>query len=58
MNCLTPQQLGEELAMLSNWQLERQGRAITRVFVLSDFMQAYAFMTHIAFAAEKHNLLS
>jgi 4a-hydroxytetrahydrobiopterin dehydratase len=44
-----------ELGALPHWTLNVQGDAITREFVLGDFMQAFAFMTQIAIAAEKHN---
>jgi 4a-hydroxytetrahydrobiopterin dehydratase len=44
-----------ELSTLPHWTLNAQGEAITREFVLADFMQAFAFMTQIAIAAEKHN---
>ena len=43
------------LGALPHWTLNAQGEAITREFVLADFMQAFAFMTQIAIAAEKHN---
>ncbi len=52
---LTPQELTEQLATLPNWQLDRQCSSITRTVVLTDFMQAFAYMTHIAIAAEKKN---
>lgn len=44
-----------ELSALPLWAPNAQGEAITREFVLADFMQAFAFMTQIAIAAEKHN---
>ena len=44
-----------ELGALPHWTLSTNGEAITREFVLADFMQAFAFMTQIAIAAEKHN---
>jgi 4a-hydroxytetrahydrobiopterin dehydratase len=48
-------QAAEQLRTLPQWTLDAQAGAITREFVLSDFMQAFAFMTQIAIAAEKHN---
>jgi 4a-hydroxytetrahydrobiopterin dehydratase len=44
-----------ELSALPLWTLNAQGGAITREFVLGDFMQAFGFMTQMAIAAEKHN---
>ena len=44
-----------ELSTMPHWTLDAQGEAITREFFLADFMQAFAFMTQIAIAAEKHN---
>jgi 4a-hydroxytetrahydrobiopterin dehydratase len=44
-----------ELGALPHWTLSSNGEAISREFVLADFMQAFAFMTQIAIAAEKHN---
>ena len=44
-----------ELSALPLWTLDALGGAITRDFMLGDFMQAFAFMTQIAIAAEKHN---
>ena len=44
-----------ELSAMPQWTLDAQGEAITREFFLADFMQAFAFMTQIAIAAEKHN---
>jgi 4a-hydroxytetrahydrobiopterin dehydratase len=52
---LDAQQAAEQLRTLSQWTLDAQAGAITREFVLTDFLQAFAFMTQIAIAAEKHN---
>jgi 4a-hydroxytetrahydrobiopterin dehydratase len=40
---------------LPDWQLDPLQGRITREFLLADFMQAFAFMTQIAIAAEKRN---
>jgi 4a-hydroxytetrahydrobiopterin dehydratase len=55
MRKLNPTEIALELGALPCWSLSANGEAITREFVLSDFMQAFAFMTQIAIAAEKHN---
>lgn len=44
-----------KLSDLPNWSLDTQRGAITREFVLPDFVQAFAFMGHVAGAAETHN---
>ncbi|MDO8284881.1 MAG: 4a-hydroxytetrahydrobiopterin dehydratase [Rhodoferax sp.] len=55
MQKLDAKQATEALHALPLWTLDAQAAAITREFVLSDFIQAFAFMTQIAIAAEKHN---
>ena len=55
MRKLNPTEIDLELGALPRWALQSNGEAITREFVLADFMQAFAFMTQIAIAAEKHN---
>ncbi len=55
MKKLDAAQALEQLKALPQWTLDAQVGAISREFVLKDFMQAFAFMTHIAIAAEKHN---
>ena len=52
---LSAEQAAEQLRGLPLWTLDAKQGAITRTFVLADFMQAFAFMTQIAIAAEKHN---
>ena len=52
---LSAEQAADQLRTLPQWTLDTQLGAITREFVLTDFMQAFAFMTQIAIAAEKHN---
>lgn len=55
MQKLDTKQATEALHALPLWTLDAQAGAITREFVLADFMHAFAFMTQIAIAAEKHN---
>ena len=52
---LEPQEAAQQLKALPLWTIDAKVGAITREFVLADFMQAFAFMTQIAIAAEKHN---
>ena len=55
MQKLDTAQATEALHALPLWTLDAEAGAIARDFVLADFMQAFAFMTQIAIAAEKHN---
>ena len=55
MRKLTATEIDLELGALPDWTINPQREAITREFVLTDFMQAFAFMTQIAIAAEKYN---
>jgi 4a-hydroxytetrahydrobiopterin dehydratase len=50
---LDAEQVRERLAALPGWTLSDDGLAITRKFKFSDFQQAFAFMTHVALAAER-----
>ena len=52
---LNAEETAARLQGLPLWTLDAQGGAITRQFVLADFMQAFAFMTQIAIAAERNN---
>ncbi len=52
---LNAEQAAEQLQALPLWTLDAKVGSVTREFVLADFMQAFAFMTQIAIAAEKHN---
>ena len=52
---LDAQEAAQQLQALPLWIVDAKVGAITREFVLADFMQAFAFMTQIAIAAEKHN---
>ncbi|MES2949873.1 MAG: 4a-hydroxytetrahydrobiopterin dehydratase [Pseudomonadota bacterium] len=55
MKKLNAEQATEQLRDLPKWTLDAKAGSITREFVLTDFMQAFAFMTQVAIAAEKHN---
>ncbi len=55
MRKLNATELALEMGTLPNWTLDDQENAIRRDFVLADFIQAFAFMTQIALAAEKHD---
>jgi 4a-hydroxytetrahydrobiopterin dehydratase len=50
---LDTEQVRERLAALPGWQLSDDGLAITRRFKFANFQQAFAFMTHVALAAER-----
>lgn len=52
---LDAEQVAKQLLGLPQWTLNAKVGAITREFVLADFMHAFAFMTQIAIAAEKRN---
>ncbi len=52
---LDAQEAALQLKALPLWTFDARVGAIAREFVLADFMQAFAFMTQIAIAAEKHN---
>ncbi len=52
---LDTQAAAEQLQALPLWTFDAKVGAITREFVLADFMHAFAFMTQIAIAAEKYN---
>ena len=52
---LDVEQATKQLLGLPQWTLNAKVGAITREFVLADFMHAFAFMTQIAIAAEKRN---
>lgn len=54
MQKLNSMQVAELAQTLPGWRLDAEGAAISRQYVFADFMQAFAFMTQIAMAAEKH----
>ncbi len=52
---LDPPRVRELLGSLPEWRLvEERGGMITREFRFADFAHAFAFMTQVALAAEKH----
>jgi 4a-hydroxytetrahydrobiopterin dehydratase len=50
---LDAEQVSKKLTALPGWTLSDDGLAITRRFKFADFQQAFAFMTHVALAAER-----
>lgn len=40
---------------LPGWELEEGGKAVNRTFKFADFQDAFAFMTSVAFEAEKRD---
>jgi 4a-hydroxytetrahydrobiopterin dehydratase len=52
---LNPEQLISLARELPDWQCTANGDAISRGFLFSDFVSAFAFMTQVAAAAELHN---
>lgn len=55
MKKLEVQEAVQLLADLPLWALDAAGAAISREYVLADFVQAFSFMTQIAITAEKRN---
>ena len=55
MEKLEPKRADELLAALPGWRCDEARCAIQRELVFADFAQAFAFMTEVALAAEKHN---
>jgi 4a-hydroxytetrahydrobiopterin dehydratase len=55
MHKLDAEEAATQLRSMPLWTPDAGGSAITRQFVLADFMQAFAFMTQIAIAAERNN---
>lgn len=54
MNRLDARQSKQALQSLPRWRhSDERGGTISRVFVFADFVQAFAFMTHVALEAEK-----
>lgn len=50
---LTRSERDEALSRLPGWTLCEDGLAISRNFTFGDFSEAFAFMTRVAFCAEK-----
>lgn len=44
-----------QMAALPQWSLDQSLGTITREFVFNNFSDAFAFMSQIALAADKHN---
>ena len=55
MKKLETSEATECVQALPQWTLDGAGGAITREYVLADFVQAFGFMTQIALAAERAN---
>jgi 4a-hydroxytetrahydrobiopterin dehydratase len=55
MHKLNAEETAARMQALPQWTLNTAGGAISRQFVLADFVQAYAFMTQIAIGAERSN---
>ena len=49
---LTESERNTWLAALNEWELAREGRAISRRFTFADFSEAWAFMSRVALLAE------
>jgi len=50
---LEPEDIERALDNLEGWALAEDGKSIRREFNFADFPAAFAFMTHVAFEAEK-----
>ena len=50
---LSPQDRDAQIAALEGWRIGPDGKTITKGFQFPDFQTAFAFMTHVAMAAEK-----
>lgn len=55
MRKLTDAEVAALPTQLPRWTLDVQAGTLTRQFVFADFVEAFAFMTRVALAAEKHN---
>lgn len=55
MRKLNPNEVAAVATQLPHWQLDAQAGTLSRQFVFADFVEAFAFMTRVALAAEKHN---
>ncbi len=55
MQKLTPQQARDLLLALPEWRFDEKRGAISRRFVLADFVQAFGFMAQLALVAERMN---
>lgn len=55
MRKLTDAEVAALSAQLPRWQVDTAAGTLSRQFVFADFLEAFAFMTRVALAAEKHN---
>lgn len=55
MRKLTDTEVAALVAQLPRWQVDAAAGTLSRQFVFADFLEAFAFMTRVALAAEKHN---
>lgn len=55
MRKLTDTEVAALAAQLPLWQVNAGAGTLSRQFVFADFVEAFAFMTRVALAAEKHN---
>lgn len=55
MRKLTDAEVAALATQLPRWQLDAPAGTLKRQFVFADFVEAFAFMTRVALAAEKHN---
>ena len=52
---LTDDELSTWLSVLPEWKVVRDGKAIHRQLKFADFAEAFAFMTRVAFIADKRD---
>jgi len=52
---LTTETITQNLQQLDGWTLSKDQNTIEKQFAFRDFPQAFAFMTQVAFQAEKMN---
>jgi 4a-hydroxytetrahydrobiopterin dehydratase len=56
MKKLDPAEIAALAQTLPGWQFDAErGGSLRRDFIFDDFVQAFAFMTQVALAAEKHD---
>ena len=55
MRKLSDSEMAALATQLTHWQLDAQAGTLTLQFLFADFVEAFAFMTRVALAAEKHN---
>ncbi len=52
---LTEAERDQLLADRPDWELAREGKAITRTFQFQDFSEAWGFMSRVALIADRHD---